>query len=183
MTLASAKSYRHRFCVYHETDKTAGLRGLKLQKINISVFLLHKYNQFYLHKCHRDAISKLLKMNFIIRKKETKKERQKGKESMAVWYVNRRTAPWLWHHFQMVCQLCCHAQISAWPWSSNITCVNARTLCPVGKYTVRPDRTLISTTHQVISALWSTGKMRLLTLHFWLGCEFVLFLFLTVYST
>ncbi|KAI9524556.1 hypothetical protein NQZ68_016565 [Dissostichus eleginoides] len=44
----------------------------------------------------------------------------------------------------MVCQLCCHAQISAWPWSSNVTCVDASALCPVGKYTARPDCTLIA---------------------------------------
>lgn len=99
-------------------------------------------------------------------KKDKREEEQRA--GMAAWYVNSRTAPWLWHHFQMVCQLSCHAQIFAWPWSANITCVDARTLCPVGKCAVWPDCTLISTTHPVISA-------QLLTLHFPTGSEFALF--------
>lgn len=57
------------------------------------------------------------------------------------------------------------------PQPSHITCVDARTPCPLGKYIARPDCTLISTTHRVISALWSTGKIVLLTLCFWTGCE------------
>lgn len=91
--------------------------------------------------------------------------------------VNRRGAPWFWHHSQMAFQLCCHAQISAWPWNSHITCVHARAPRPLGKYTARPDCALISTTHRVISALRSTGKTVLLTLRFWTGCELWLFFF------
>lgn len=57
----------------------------------------------------------------------------------------------------------------------------ARTLRPVGKYTVRPDCTSISTTRRVVSPLCSAGKlMRLLTRHFWTQCEFVYFVLFIV---
>lgn len=106
----------------------------------------------------------LNKNHFTVTTKQKAQRKWKKREGMAVWYGNSRTAPWLWHRFQMACQICCRAQISARPWSSNITCVTARTLWPVGKYTVRADCMVISTTHRVISALRSTGTIKLLTL-------------------
>lgn len=91
-------------------------------------------------------------------KRQTGNERQGG--GMAVWYVNSRTPPPLWHPSQMACQIGCRSQISLpGPRSWNITRVDAEAPWPVGKYTVRPDCALISTAHPVISARRPSGNM------------------------